>query len=196
MSPFDVVALVASAGGLNAVTRVLLDIPRNISAPIVVMQHIADPGSSLVPILQRRLERPVCWINDRDHLTRGVIHICRGRRIVDILPDSTFTSGSARTDIRERVFDELLRSVAASFGRRGMAAVLTGMGSDGSQGSRAMFEAGGFVIAQSAETSEQPSMPRAAIVGGVSLVLPLEDIGGVITAIVGGAPLPLKYRLN
>jgi two-component system chemotaxis response regulator CheB len=191
VSSFDVVALVTSAGGLDAMTRVLRDIPRNIPAPIVVMQHISDQGSSLVPILERRLGVPVRWINDGDHLTPGLIHICRGRRIVDIRPDCTIASSTVRTDIRERVFDTLLRSVAMNFGRRGLAAVLTGMGSDGSQGSRAMFDAGGFVIAQSEETAEQPSMPHAAIAAGVSLVLPLNDIGHVIAAMVGGTPLPL-----
>ena len=72
--------------------------------------------------------------------------------------------------------------------------VLTGHGKDGAAGARALKQAGGAVIAQSEETAEQPSMPRAAVeVGAADLVLPLHEIAPVIVDVVSGGQLPRPH---
>jgi len=74
-------------------------------------------------------------------------------------------------------------------GRSGLAVVLTGMGRDGAIGAAAVKAAGGFVIVQSTDTADHPSMPEAAAVAA-HLTLPLGEIGPVIADVVRGRPLP------
>ena len=65
-APFDVVALVTSAGGLPALNQVLMPLPRDFGAALVIVQHLGGSGSSLVDILRRRCPLPVQWIADHD----------------------------------------------------------------------------------------------------------------------------------
>jgi two-component system chemotaxis response regulator CheB len=81
--------------------------------------------------------------------------------------------------------DLLFESVAAAFRERALAVVLTGSGSDGSMGVRAIKKMGGSVIAQDEDTSEYFAMPSAAInTGDVDFVLPIEDIPPALVSLV------------
>src|SRR5215469_4720333 len=86
-SPFDVVALVASAGGLSALNQVLLQLPADFGAAVVVVQHLGGSGSSLVDILRRRSPLPVDWIADHDTLKPGGVLVCPPRHLLEVLPD-------------------------------------------------------------------------------------------------------------
>jgi hypothetical protein len=94
---------------------------------------------------------------------------------------------------RQRPLDRLLASLGDSFGARALGVVLTGMGQDAAAGSASIPAAGGIVIAQNEETAEQPAMPRAAIEGGVDLVLSLYEIGKVICDVVLDGRLPRAH---
>nr|BFE59001.1 hypothetical protein GCM10020063_035270 [Dactylosporangium thailandense] len=186
----DVVVLVASAGGLHAIGTVLRELPASLPVPVVVQQHLGGPGSHFVQVVQRQTTLPVAWARDGEPLEAGHVVVAPARRRLEILPDSSSAVGSTPLDIRDHPHDALLASVADSFGPRALVVVLTGMGSDGAAGVRAMKAAGGIVIAQSEDTAEQPAMPRAAVAAGADLVLPLHEIGAVVADVACGAPLP------
>src|SRR6185369_2914956 len=121
-----------------------------------------------VHILGRRTGHDVAWATDGAPLTPGRVLICPPRNRIEILPDGTcalVASGGAR----EHPHDGLLTSMADSCGRRALAVVLTGMLDDGAAGTAAMKAAGGIVFAQSEDSAEQPSMPRAAAEAGADL---------------------------
>jgi two-component system chemotaxis response regulator CheB len=83
--------------------------------------------------------------------------------------------------------DLLFDSMAAAFGTRALACVLTGTGRDGATGVGAVRSGGGTVIAQDPESAEFPGMPQAAVdTGGVDFVLPLEEIAPVMLDLVEG----------
>ncbi|MEW9551933.1 chemotaxis protein CheB [Nonomuraea sp. NPDC050783] len=185
----DVVALVTSAGGLDALTTVLRDLPADLPSAVVVQQHLGS-GSGLALVLRRRTGQPAVWAADGARLAPGVVMVCPPRMRLEIFPDGRCTL-VASSGALDSPHDALLRSLADAFGPRALAVVLTGMGRDGAAGAAAVKAAGGIVLAQDEDTAEYPSMPKAATEAGADLVLPLHEIGGVITAVVRGAPLPL-----
>lgn len=184
----------ASAGGLDALSTILRALPADFPAAVAIHQHLSRYNSVLPTILARHSSRKVCWAVDGDNLDTNRIVACPPSTNMEIVPDGTW-SLSGIESVGEKRFDLLLTSLASSYGNRGLAVVLSGSGRDGAAGTEAMRRAGGFVIAQSEETAEYPSMPRAAAAAGANLVLPIYEIGRVLTDVVGrGEPLPRPHR--
>jgi chemotaxis response regulator CheB len=190
-TPFDVVALVASAGGLSALNQVLLPLPADFGAAVVIVQHLGGSGSSLAQILRRRSPLPVEWIAHHDTLKPARVYVCPPRQLLDVMPDGECSLGPMEPDHRFRPIDFFLTSLADSYGRRAMVVVLTGLGRDSAVGAQAVSQAGGTVLVQSPESAEHPGMPAAAIESGVAdLILPLPEIGQVIADVVAGGVMP------
>jgi two-component system chemotaxis response regulator CheB len=169
----EVVALVTSAGGLEALLSVLRVLPADFPGAVVVAQHLGGQGSKLVEILTRRIALPVEWARDGCRIGPGLVTVCPPRMSLEVLPDLTCALHPAGNGGRDQPLSGLLTSLADSVGERAAGVVLTGMGRDGVGGAEALREAGGLVIAQSPDTAEQPAMPRAvAEAGAADLVLP------------------------
>jgi len=190
---FDVVALVASAGGLSALNQVLLPLPDDLGAAVVIVQHLGSWGSSLVEILARRSPLPVCWIADHDQLEPGHVYVCPPQHLLEVMPDAGCSIRPMEPGHRLRPIDFFLASLAGSYGRRAMVVVLTGMSRDSAAGSKAVSQAGGTVLVQSPESAEHPVMPSAVIGAGVAdMVLPLSELGRVVADMVAEATLPVR----
>ncbi len=187
---FDVVALAASAGGIEAVLTVLRALPADFPAAVLVLQHMRGP-TALSDLLGRHTALPVEWATDGAPITPGRVYVSPPLRALEVLPDHTCAiSHEARSGLQKPI-DTALSSLAESYGERALAVILTGMLNDGAAGVQVIKAAGGTVIVQSEDTAEQPSMPRAAIeTGVVDLVLPLSEIGPVLADVVAGGPLP------
>jgi chemotaxis response regulator CheB len=184
-----VVALVASAGGLTALARVLGGLPPRLPAAIVVQQHLGGTASVLPSILERLSGRAVAWAADGMPVSRAQVVVCPPSRQMAIRPDGTCALSEFESVVH-RSHDHLLRSLADAFGPRAVAVVLTGGGSDGAKGTTALVAAGGVVLAQSEDTADHPSMPHAAAVAGATLVVPLDEIADVVAGLVRDGTLP------
>jgi chemotaxis response regulator CheB len=179
----DVVVLVTSMGGLEALSVVLHGLPADLPVAVVIQQHLG-PGSQLAPILRQRFDRDVTWARDGQFLEPGRIVVAPARRQLKVLPGGRCVVGKTGNKTLKRPFDALLTSLADSYGAGVLAAVLTGMGEDGAAGVRAVRQAGGTVIAQSEDSAEQPSMPRAAAEAGADLIVPLQEIAAAVRRMV------------
>lgn len=189
-SPFDVVALVTSAGGLAALHQVLLQLPDDFNAALVIVQHLGGP-SSLAEILGRRSSLPVHWIADHDLLKPGHVYVCPPQRLLVVMPDAECSVRPMEPGHRLRPIDFFLASLASSYGRRAMVVVLTGMGRDSAAGSEAVSHASGTVLVQSPGSAEHSPMPSAVIgIGVADMVVPLSELGRVIADVVAGGALP------
>ncbi|QLL10503.1 chemotaxis protein CheB [Mycobacterium vicinigordonae] len=182
----DVVALLASAGGLHPLSTVLHDLPSDFPAAIVVQQHLGGHSSVLPAILARNSGRHVTWAQDGQILRPGEVVVCPPAMHLELSPDRSCRLRALEKPYTPR-FDVLLASLARSYGPRGLAVVLSGLGHDGAEGTKAMERAGALVIAESSQTAQFSSMPTAAAQAGAELVLPVAEIGRVVTAIVMGA---------
>ncbi len=188
---FDVVALVASAGGLSAVSHVLSQLPGDFGAAGVVVQHLGGSGSSLVDILRRLSPLPVEWITDHVRLKPGRVYVCPPRQLLKVRPDAGCSLRPMEPDDRLRPIDFFLASLADSYGPRAITVVLTGMGRDSAAGCQGVRQAGGTVVVQSPDSAEHPGMPSAVIeCGAADLVVPLPEIGRVIAEVVSRDGLP------
>lgn len=185
---FEIVALAASAGGLHALSQVLAAIPRDFPAAIVVVQHL-DPRhrSLMADILSRRTSLVVKQAQEGDALVRGTALIAPPNRHLLVNPDGTLSlSQSELVHFVRPSADLLFESTAASYKDRAIAVVLSGSGSDGAMGVRAIKKMGGTVIAQDESTSQFHGMPGAAVqTGSVDFVLPLDEIPSALVTLVG-----------
>jgi two-component system chemotaxis response regulator CheB len=185
----ELVVLLASAGGLDALSVVLHDLPAEFPAAVVVQQHLGGHSSALPTILGRSTKHWVGWAIDGQVAVPGQVIVCPPEMHMELSPDGSWSLRKMQT-LEERRFDVLLASVASSYGPRAVAVVLSGSGRDGADGTAAMKRAGAIVIAQSPDTADYASMPIAAARAGADLVLPVHEIGRVLADIVEGAPLP------
>jgi two-component system, chemotaxis family, protein-glutamate methylesterase/glutaminase len=183
----NIIALAASAGGLHALGEVLTMLPRGFPATLVVVQHL-DPRhrSMMADILGRRTGLHVKQAEEGDRLQPGTTYIAPPNRHLLVNPDGTLSlSQSELVHFVRPSADLLFESVAASFRERAIAVVLSGSGSDGSMGVKAIKKMGGIVIAQSEQSAEFFGMPGAAIAtGAVDFVLPLEKIPSTLVSLV------------
>jgi two-component system chemotaxis response regulator CheB len=184
---FDIVALAASAGGLNALTQVLSHLPAEFPAAIVVVQHL-DPRhrSLMASILSRRTPLQVKQAEEGDCLSPGTVYIAPPNRHLLVNPDGTISlTQSELVHFVRPSADLLFESVAASYQDRAIAVVLSGTGHDGAMGVQAIKKMGGTVIAQDQETAEFFGMPSAAIhTGDVDFILPLGEVSAALISLV------------
>jgi two-component system chemotaxis response regulator CheB len=184
---FEVVAVAASAGGLNALSHLLAALPENFPAALAVVQHL-DPRhrSLMADILSRRTALRVKQAEEGDKLQPGTVYIAPPNKHLLVNPEGTLSlAQSELVHFVRPSADLLFESVAASFKHRVIAVVLSGSGSDGSMGVRAVKKMGGTVIAQDEATSEFFGMPNAAIqTGSVDFILPLKEIPSALVTLV------------
>jgi two-component system chemotaxis response regulator CheB len=176
-----IVALVCSAGGLAALTAVLSALPPDFPAAVIVLQH-QPPGreSHLAPILARRCALPVTSGVHGERLRPcTVVVVPPGKHALVTLENRLALIDSDGPPPYRPSADLLLTSLALVAGRRTIAVVLSGGGSDGATGATAVHDFGGFVIASDRASSLHFAMPEAAIArdDAVDRVLPLADIG-------------------
>jgi two-component system chemotaxis response regulator CheB len=186
-SPFDfpVVALVASAGGLDALSQVLSALPADLPAAIIVAQHMRpDRHSYLTEILRKRTPLHVRQAGNNDSLTPGTVLVTppamhllvTAEARIGLLDTGTLPPARPSADL-------LLATLAVTCGSRALAVVLTGEGTDAQVGIRAVTHCGGTVFAQDEATSAHFGMPGAAIAtGDVHRVLALPDLSPAIVA--------------
>ena len=175
---FPVVAIGASAGGLDSLERLFANLPTDTGMAFVVLQHLSPDFKSLMDELLSR--RTSMTIRQADHdmpLEPNTVYllppmkemIVRGRRL--LLNDRDPRHGLTLP------IDMFFRSLAQDAGERAVAVVLSGSGSDGSRGVAEIKKAGGTVMCESPDTAQFNGMPLSAIrTSMVDQVLPPEEI--------------------
>jgi two-component system, chemotaxis family, CheB/CheR fusion protein len=176
--PFLVVAVGASAGGLDACSGLLRDLPENAPLAVVLVQHLSRSHESLLAeILDRRTALSVTTATDGLQVEMGHVYV--------IPPDTHMTVIDGHLRVRPRPpghgaaqIDALFESIAEYYGSKAVGVVLSGALRDGSEGFRAIRAVGGVTFAQLPEEAQMESMPREAIAtGDVDMILPAKKIG-------------------
>jgi two-component system CheB/CheR fusion protein len=182
-----VVGIGASAGGLEAIEGFFDNMPTGSGMAFVVIQHLSPDFKSLMDeILSRRTKLPVRLVEDGMLVEPDHVYLIPPKNEMIIAEGRLLLSERGRDQDLSLPIDVFFRSLAQDCGSRGVAIVLSGGGSDGSRGIRAVHEAGGLVLVQDTETAQFDGMPRTARdVGVADRVLPPRDMPRALLEHVG-----------
>ncbi|HEX8519572.1 MAG TPA: chemotaxis protein CheB [Pseudonocardia sp.] len=196
-SRYRAVLIGASLGGVEALQVVLGSLRTDLAVPVLVTQHTGPRLSTLDRLLGRVSRLPVGWAVDGDEAQPGRVHLCPPGSVLRLDPDGTVSVEPHGRPSSSTTVDEMFTAAARALGDEVLAVVLTGTGSDGTAGARAVKEAGGTVVVQDELTSLAFGMPRSVIeAGAADLVLPLTEIPELLDGVVGrGERLPLPEVL-
>jgi len=182
---FPTVGIGASAGGLKALQLFFQEIPPSTGAAYVVIVHLEPThNSELAEILARKTQMPVQQVNQKAPLEPNKIFVIPPNRRLLITDHEIATFPFDEPRGRRSPIDQFFRSLADQHGD-GFAVVLTGAGSDGALGAKAIKEAGGLILVQDPDEAEYPSMPRSAIATGLAdVVLPVCELARQLVEII------------
>jgi two-component system, chemotaxis family, protein-glutamate methylesterase/glutaminase len=178
-----IVAVGASTGGPRALQEVLPLLPGDLSVPVLIVQHM--PAGFTAPFAQRL--NALCRVRvreaiDNDRIEPGVVYIAPAglhmtvQRCGDPYPCIRLDSQPA-DHLHIPSVDITMKSVARYFRNLAMGVILTGMGSDGAEGMRAIYREGGLTIGQDQASCAVYGMPRACFeLGVLSRVVPLSQV--------------------
>jgi len=182
----EIIVIGASTGGPGALLKLLGELPKNPSVPIVIVQHMSDEFIyGLARWLSSVTEHHVMLALDNMVLEKGMIVLAPGDANLTIVRDNGILMTQLnRVTGHSRYMpsvDSLFESVADTAGKRAVGIILTGMGDDGAKGLLAIRKAGGYTLVQDESSSTVFGMPRAAIqIGAASKVVPLADLSSKI----------------
>ena len=181
----------SSAGGIGALFGLVSSLPQDFDAPIVVAQHL-DPNreSHLQEILARKSPLPVKTVAEHEPLRAGVVFVVPANKHVNITDSEIDLSSEPSAGQPMPSINLLMESAAEVFGENLIAIVLSGTGTDGTEGARTVSQAGGTVIIQDPETAEFGEMPRSLAPSTVDIVSSLEEIGPVLKNLISGIEVP------
>ncbi|MBV8651593.1 MAG: chemotaxis protein, partial [Alphaproteobacteria bacterium] len=172
-----VVGIGASAGGVQTLQALFDALPPDTGAAFVVVVHL-DPRSpsELSHILSARTRMPVAQVGEPERLQANHVYVIPPDRRLQITDNEISASEFAEPRGQRAPIDLFFRSLAEQHGD-GFAVILTGAGSDGAIGIKAVKETGGIILVQDPKEAEYPSMPRSAISTGIAdFVLPVREL--------------------
>ena len=178
-----IVIIGTSTGGPKALAEVIGNLDPKLNAGIVIVQHMPRGfTASLAHRLSETSGYLVEEAEDGEILQRGKILVAPGDRHMTFGRGDKvhLDEGPRLLGVRPSV-DKAMLSAVEPYGSRLIAVVLTGMGSDGAIGAKAISEAGGWIMAEDESTTRVFGMPKAVIDTGVAnMVLPLQSVAGSI----------------
>lgn len=188
----QLVVIGSSAGGIEALSRVVASLPADFPAPIVIAQHL-DPRrpSHLHEILARHATLPVRVVEEREALEDGVIFVVPSSRLVEISHGALRLRPAKPGSVAPSI-DVLLESAAGVFGPGLIAVILTGSGSDGAAGAWHVKNAGGAVVIEDPATAMFPSMPSSIPPSLVDATASLDSIGSIVCDLLAAGNPPAE----
>ncbi|MCE3605951.1 chemotaxis protein CheB [Massilia sp. P8910] len=161
----DAVVIGASAGGIDALLRILPVLPRHFGFSVIVVLHLPDDRDSrLAEVFQQRLAMPVRQADDKMPLEAGTVYFAPPGYHLSIERDFSFSlSQEDPVHFSRPAIDVLMESAADAYGERLAGILLTGASADGAAGMARIAACGGLTVVQDPLDAEIATMPLAAI---------------------------------
>src|SRR5438309_3681606 len=175
---FPIVGIGASAGGLEAFTQLLHELPSDINMALVLVQHL-DPTykSLLTELLSRTTKMAVEEVSDGTRVKPGHVYVIPPNTTMTISRRVLHLTPRVEGDRKHTPIDRFLESLALQEKSRAIGIILSGTSMDGIHGLRAIKDEGGITIAQDEKSAKYYDIPRSAVAAGcVDLILRPQDI--------------------
>lgn len=175
-----IVGVGASAGGLEALEKFFRNMPVLKDVSFVVVQHLSpDYKSLMVELLARHTSMRIIRVEDAMKIQPGCVYLIPPKNNMTIIGDTLYLKEYDAVQRLNLPIDIFLHSLAEDKGPQAIAIILSGTGSDGTNGIRSIKEYGGLVFVQDEFSAQFDGMPKSAIYTGlVDYVLPPEEMGG------------------
>lgn len=186
-TPFPIVGIGASAGGLDAFQGLLEALPADSGIAFLLIQHL-DPthDSVMADLLDRHCKMPVRTAADDMRIAADTVYVIPSNRYLRVLDRTIVLEHPAAQRGVRMPIDYCFRSLAETLKERAVGIVLTGTASDGTAGLREIKAMGGLTLVQDPETAEYDSMPRSAIRAGVAdFVAPIAGMPELLARYAG-----------
>jgi two-component system CheB/CheR fusion protein len=188
---FPIVGIGASAGGLEALEQFLGHVPAGSGMAFVIVQHLDPTHKGVMPeLLQRATGMKVIQVKDRTRVQPNCVYVIPPNKDMSILHGVLHLLEPAAPRGLRLPIDFFLRALAQDQDGHSIGVILSGMGSDGTLGLRAIKEKAGVVLVQEPATARFDSMPRSAIDAGLAdIVAPADELPGKIMGYLQRTPL-------
>jgi chemotaxis methyl-accepting protein methylase len=188
---FPIVGIGASAGGLEALEHFLGRVPAGSGMAFVIVQHLDPTHKGIMPeLLQRATGMRVIQVKDRTRVQPNCVYVIPPNKDMSILHGVLHLLEPAAPRGLRLPIDFFLRSLAQDQQERSVGVILSGMGSDGTLGLRAIKEKAGLVLVQEPGTAKFDGMPRSAVDAGLAdIVAPVDELPAKICAYLQRTPL-------
>jgi len=193
-SSFPIVGIGASAGGLEALEHFLRHVPAASGMAFIIVQHLDPTHKGIMPeLLQRATGMRVIQVKDRTRVQPNCVYVIPPNKDMSILHGVLHLLEPAAPRGLRLPIDFFFRSLALDQQERSIGVILSGMGSDGTLGLRAIKEKAGVVLVQEPATAKFDGMPRSAIDAGLAdMVAPVDELPRRIIAYLQRTPLAAK----
>lgn len=188
--PSHVVGIGASAGGLEALEKLLSEMPTDLGFAYVIVQHLSPDFESLMDeLLARHTPMPIHRVVDGIEVLANSVYLIPPRKEMIIADGKLLLTDRDPAPAFTLPIDMFFRSLADDFGTRAIGIVLSGTGTDGTRGVLEIKKSGGLVLVQAPASSKFDGMPRSAVGTGVAdKVLDPEMMGATLQAISSASP--------
>ncbi|MHB1309769.1 MAG: chemotaxis protein CheB [Limisphaerales bacterium] len=188
---FPIVGIGASAGGLEALEQFLGNVPAGSGMAFVIVQHLDPTRKGIMPeLLQRATGMKVLQVKDLTRVRPDGVYVIPPNKDMSILHGILHLLAPAAPRGLRLPIDYFLRSLAQDQQERSVGVILSGMGSDGTLGLRAIKEKAGVALVQTPATAKFDGMPRSAIEAGLAdIVAPADELPRKILAYLQRTPL-------
>ena len=185
-APLYYVGVGASAGGLEALEAFFTAMPADSGMAFIVIQHLSpDYKSMMVELLSKRTAMPVRRAEEGMLVEANSVYLIPPKKNLSIFHGKLLLSESDHSRGINLPIDVFLRSLADDQAEKAIGVILSGTGSDGVRGIRAIKEAGGMITVQSEESARFDGMPRAAIGTGLAdFILPPDEMPPKLIAFI------------
>jgi len=182
---FPIVGIGASAGGLEACTKLLESLPPDTGMAFVLVQHLAPTKDSiLAELLSKATSMPVREVQDGMKVEPNHVYVIPPNTLMAVFHGALRLQPRAEPHAQHMPVDSFFRSLADDQAQNTVGIILSGTGSDGSLGIRAIKAEGGIVFAQDEQSAKYNGMPKSAVAtGSVDYVLSPEKIAAELERI-------------
>ena len=185
---FPIVCVGGSAGGLDAYTRLLKNLPDDLGVAIVIVNHLRTVSTMLHQILPNYTSMPVELITERLDVRPNCVFIIPEKRDLHVLNGEFRLKPISKPRGWPDVITVFLRSLTENWTGQLIAVIVSGYDGDGAVALCGIREVGGITIAQKLDTAGQPAMPQSAIDSGcIDFILSPENIALEIRRIADGS---------